>query len=103
MGILIIGMAAVTFLTRFGAQLLFRHMGKPDKVDRWLKHVPTGILTALIIPPILMPKGQMDISLHNNYLLAGILAAFIAYRFRNTVVTMIVGLTTVVILRWLVI
>ena len=94
-------MAAVTFFTRFASQVLFRQVGMPGWFDRWLKHVPTGILTALIIPPLLLPKGQLDLTWHNDYLLAGLLAALIAYKFRNTALTMLLGLTTVIFLRWL--
>lgn len=100
MVILIVGMAAVTFLTRFGAQALFRRIGLPPWFDRWLKHVPTGILTALIVPSLLLPRGDLDLTLGNHYLLAGLLAAVIAYQFRNTALTMGLGLTTVVLLRW---
>ena len=99
--LIILGMGVVTFFTRFGAQALFRKVGVPAWFDRWLKHVPTGILTALIVPPILLPKGQLDLSLHNDYLLAGLLATLIAYKFRNVALTMALGLAAVVTLRWL--
>ena len=99
--LLILGMAAATFFTRFGAQALFRQIGLPRGLDRWLKHVPTGILTALIVPSILLPDGHLDLTLHNNYLIAGIIAAAVAFRFRNTGITMIVGLAAVITLRWM--
>jgi branched-subunit amino acid transport protein len=98
--LIILGMGAVTFLTRFGAQVVFRQVGIPAWFDRWLKHVPTAILTALIVPSLLMPKGALDISTGNDYLLAGIFAAAIAYKFRNTALTMALGLAVVVLLRW---
>ncbi|MDR3563588.1 MAG: AzlD domain-containing protein [Negativicutes bacterium] len=98
---IILGMAGVTFLTRFAAQVLFRQLGLPGWFDRWLKHVPTGILTALIVPSLLLPRGHLDITVGNEYLLAGLLAAVIAYAFRNTALTMALGLSTVVLLRWL--
>ncbi|MDR3590642.1 MAG: AzlD domain-containing protein [Negativicutes bacterium] len=98
---IIAGMAAATFLTRFGAQALFRRIGLPPWFDRWLKHVPTGILTALIVPPLLLPRGHLDLTTGNDYLLAGLLAALVAYRFRNTALTMVLGLTTVILLRWI--
>ena len=98
--IIILGMAAVTFLTRVGAQVVFRQIGLPGWVDRWLKHVPTGILTALIVPSLLLPRGYLDLTVGNDYLLAGLLAAVVAYRFRNTGLTMALGLSAVVLLRW---
>lgn len=97
----ILGMAAVTFFTRFAAQAFFRKAGLPPQLDRWLKHVPTGILTALIVPSLLLPNGKLDLSLHNNYLLAGLFAVVVALRFRNTALTMVLGLAAVIALRWI--
>ena len=94
-------MGVVTFFTRFGAQALFRQVGVPTWFDRWLRHVPTGILTALIVPSVLMPQGRLDLTLHNDYLLAGLLSALIAYRFRNVALPMALGLAAVIALRWL--
>lgn len=97
---IIVGMAAVTFLTRFGAQLAVRSTGIPAWLDRWLKHVPTGILTALIVPALVLPRGTLDLTWHNPYLLAGIVAAFVAWRFSNMPLTMGVGMATILLLRW---
>ena len=82
--IIILGMAAVTFLTRFGAQLAFRG---------------TGILTALIVPALLLPQGRFDLTWHNPYLLAGLVAALVAWRFASVPVTMGVGMATILLLR----
>ncbi len=97
--LIILGMAAVTFLTRFGAQLFFRSAGIPAWLNRWLKHVPTGILTALIVPSLLLPRGSLDLTWHNPYLLSGCAAALAAWRFRNVPLTMGVGMTMILLLR----
>lgn len=98
--LLILVMGAVTFFTRFGSLALLRYTGTPAWLERWLKHVPTGILTALIVPSLLLPHQQLDISLHNNYLLAGLLAAVIAYKTRNAILTMGLGMSAMLVLRW---
>ncbi len=77
---IIAGMTLVTFATRFSCVALFRQTGMPVWLERWLKHIPTAILTALIMPALVLPKGQIDISVQNHYLLAGIVAALIAYK-----------------------
>ena len=97
--VIILGMAAVTFLTRFGAQAVFRRTGIPPWFNRWFKHVPTGILTALIVPPLLLPKGSLDLTYHNPYLVAGVVAALAAYIARSVPLTMGVGLATIILLR----
>ena len=99
--LIIMGMAAVTFFTRFASAVLFRQTGVPVWFERWMKHVPTGILTALIIPALLLPKGYLDVSIHNHYLLAGLVATVAACFFRNAIVTMSLGLVAMLSLRFL--
>ncbi len=97
--LMITGMALVTYFTRFGSLALFRMTGIPPWLSRWLKHVPVAILTALIIPSLLLPRGSLDLSLHNHYLLAGIAAALVAYKTRNIIPTMGIGLLIMFVLR----
>ncbi|MDO0823831.1 AzlD domain-containing protein [Desulfosporosinus nitroreducens] len=98
---IIIGMTLVTYFTRFGALALFRFTGVPIWLNRWLKYVPVAILTSLIVPLLLLPKGYLDISLHNHYLIAGIVAAFVAYKSRNIIVTLGLGMSVMFILKLL--
>jgi branched-subunit amino acid transport protein len=98
---IIAGMAAVTFLTRFGAPALFYYTGMPSWLGKWLKHVPTAVLTALIAPALSLPRGQLDLSWHNHYLLAGIVAAAVAYKSRSMILTMALGMAAMLLLRWL--
>lgn len=97
--IVIFSMAVVTFATRFGCVALFSQTEMPTWLERWLKHIPTAILTALIVPALLLPKGQLDFTWHNHYLLAGILAAIVAYKSHNIVFTLVLGMGTMIILR----
>ncbi|QDR79713.1 AzlD domain-containing protein [Sporomusa termitida] len=99
--LIILGMAAVTFLTRFGAVALLKQTGLPTWFERWFKHLPTAVLTALIVPGLILPQGWIDLSLHNHYLLAGILTAIAAYLGRNAMLTMGLGLISILSLRWL--
>lgn len=93
---MIISMALVTFITRIGSQIIFTSIGIPSWLEKWLKHVPTAFLTALIIPAILLPKGYLDISFNNSYLLAGMVAAAIAYKTKNVFTTIIVGMVIMI-------
>lgn len=98
---IIIGMTLVTYFTRIGALALFRFTGIPTWLNRWLKYVPVAILTALIVPSLLMPKGYLDISLNNHYLIAGIAAAFVAYNTRNIIATLGIGMSIMFVLKLL--
>lgn len=98
---IIIGMALVTYFTRFGALALFRFTGVPSWLNRWLKYVPVAVLTSLIVPSLLLPKGYLDISLNNHYLIAGLVAAFVAYKNRNIIATLCLGMTIMFVLKLL--
>ncbi len=98
---IIIGMALVTYFTRFSALALFRFTGVPTWLNKWLKHVPVAILTALIVPSLLLPKGYLDISLNNHYLIAGTVCAFVAYKSRNIIATLGLGMSIMFILKFM--
>lgn len=95
------GMALATYLTRVGSLIILRYSRVSGHALTWLKHVPTAILTALIVPALLLPRGVPDFTLNNYYLLAGIAAAVAAYRSRSIVLTMGVGFSILFILKYL--
>ena len=93
------GMALVTYFTRVGSLVILRYSGIPAYAKAWLKHIPTAILTALIVPARFLPRGYLDISLHNHYLLAGAVAGVTAYKSRNIVLSLIVGFVLLFVLK----
>ena len=94
--LIILGMAAVTYMTRIGSQLLFARTGMPEWLERWMKHVPTAFLTALIVPAVLLPKGYLDISPGNSYLFAGVVSAVAAWKTGNVMITIVLGMMVMV-------
>ncbi|MFZ7104180.1 MAG: AzlD domain-containing protein [Peptococcaceae bacterium] len=98
---IILGMALVTYLTRVGSLIIFRYTGIPAWAEEWLKHVPTAILTALIIPALILPKGHLDLTFGNHYLIAGLVSAFIAYKSHNIIMTIGLGMSTIFCLNLL--
>lgn len=64
-----------------------------------MKHVPVAVLTVLTVPGILVPCGQLDLSCHNHYLLAGLAAVALAYKTANVAVTVGVSMGLMVLLR----
>jgi branched-subunit amino acid transport protein len=95
---IIVMMAGAVFLTRITSTVLLR-AGLPSWAIRCLRYVPTAVFAALIAPAVLMPKGVIAISLQNDYLLAGLLSAAVAWRFRNFAATVITGTALMVVLR----
>jgi branched-subunit amino acid transport protein len=71
-------------------------------VRQGLHYVPTAVLTAIVVPGMLMPDGQhWQLSFDNAYLLAGIAAIGIAAFSRNLLATIGGGLAMFFLLRWM--
>lgn len=95
----IILMAVATFATRFASPAILGAAGIPACFKRFLKYVPTAILTALIAPTLLAPHGYVEVSPHNSYLIAGAIAALLAYLRQPPLVTMSGGMAVMLGLR----
>ncbi len=98
---IIAGMTTATFATRFASAAILGQKKMPPALERWLRHIPTGILTALIVPALLMPKGYIDLSFDNHYLIAGLVAAAAAWKSRKMVATLVLGMGTMFVLKFL--
>ena len=65
----------------------------PPALARILRQIPPAALAAIILPALIRPEGHLD--LLQPRLLAGILAALVAWRTRNVGLTLIVGIGVV--------
>ncbi len=92
-------MAAATFFTRFAGPALLAARPLPAWTGRLLKHVPTAMFTALIVPTLVAPQGQIALQWENHYLVAGLAAGAAACVQRRPVITMAVGLLAMFGLR----
>ena len=93
----ILGMGVITYLIRLSLFILPEKVMLPPWLLRALRYVPAAVLSAIILPELLLPGGTLDISLGNERLLAGLVAAVVAWRTRNVFVIVAVGM----IVLWL--
>ncbi len=96
---IIVGMAAVTYLTRVSFLVLVGGMPLPEFLSRGLKFIPIAILTAFVIPGLLASEGQVNLSWNNRYLLAGVTSGLVAARWKNVFLAMGSGMLVMVILQ----
>jgi branched-subunit amino acid transport protein len=89
----------LTFGMRLSFIYLFGRIEIPEMVHRALRFVPPSVLSAIILPQLLMPSGSLDISLDNHRLLAGFTAILIAWLTKNTLLTILVGMVVLIILQ----
>ena len=100
--LLIAGMAAVTIAVRYPVLAVFRRVEFPPVLLNALKFIPLAVLAALIAPYLLAPAGTLDISLRNDFLIAGLLAALVAWRTNNLLLTIALGMAALWAWRWFV-
>lgn len=100
--LLVAGMAAVTFGVRYPVLVLVGRIPLPDSVFRALRYVPPAVLTAIIVPAVLMPGGTVDLSPANAYLVAGIVSALVAWRTKSLLLTIIIGMVVMLVWRALI-
>lgn len=89
---LIAGMAVVTYLTRYPMLVIVGKVTLPLWIARALRYVPVAVLTAICVPAVLMPQGQVDVGIDNAYLFAGIFATVVAWRSKNLLLTIALGM-----------
>jgi len=90
--LLIIFMAMGTFTLRLSFIYLFGKVEMPDWLRRALRFVPASVLAALVFPALTFPNGALDLSLGNVRLLAGLGGALVAWKTRNVLWTIAVGM-----------
>jgi branched-subunit amino acid transport protein len=95
----ILGMGLVTFGLRLSFLALSGRLAVPDWLTRALRFVPVAVLTALVVPAIIYREGALSLSLDNERLIAGLLAAIVAWRTRSVLATLAVGMGGVWLLQ----
>lgn len=82
----------LTFATRLSFILLLGRVGVPPLLVRALRHVPPAVLSAIIFTEVLVRDGAPDLSAANVRLVAGAVAALVAWRTRSVLLTIGVGM-----------
>ena len=87
----VVGAGLGTYLMR-ASFLAFAHRlaDVPPAVQRVLRQIPPAALASLVVPALLRPEGSLD--LWQERLLAGAVAAVVAWRTRNIALTLAVGM-----------
>ncbi len=91
----------LTFGMRLSFIYLLGRVNVPDVVRRGLRFVPPAVLSALVLPELLMPSGHLDFGLANHRWLAGLIAILVAWRTRNILLTILAGMAALLLLQLL--
>ena len=99
--IVIIGMALVTLLPRIVPILLLSGRKIPKIAARWLALIAPAILSALLLPELLLDRSGTtpSLSFYNIYLFAAFPTFFVAWKTKSLFGAVVTGLATVALAR----
>lgn len=94
----ILGMAVVTYATRASLLLAGGRVRLPPRLEQALRYLPVALLTAIVVPALLVRNDALALTWRNDYLWAGIVCIVVAWRTKNVLWTVLTGLLFV--LAW---
>jgi branched-subunit amino acid transport protein len=88
----IVGAGLCTWLLRLSFIETWQWLSVPPLLDRALRYVPAAVMAALVVPALVRMDGAVNLTPDNLRLLAGLLAAAVAWYSRNVLLTLAVGM-----------
>jgi branched-subunit amino acid transport protein len=90
----------LTYAIRLSFILFYGTKSMPPRLQQGLRFVPPAVLSAIVFPELLVREGELDLSFGNPRLLAGILAALVAWRTKNVILTIVAGMVVLLLLQY---
>ncbi|HEY1043166.1 MAG TPA: AzlD domain-containing protein [Telluria sp.] len=98
--ITIIALVAATAVTRSSFWLVGHHITIPPRIQAMLRYAPACALAAIVAPDIAFGTGgELDISVSNPKLLAGVASIVFYLLRRDMLLTIIFGMLVFTVLR----
>ncbi|GAQ00029.1 AzlD domain-containing protein [Leptolyngbya sp. NIES-2104] len=96
---LIVGMALLTFSLRYALLGMSGRILLSPKLRNALRYVPPSVLSAIVVPTVVMP---VDDTVLNARLMGAIAAIVVGYRTKNLLLTILAGMLVFFLWQWLV-
>ena len=94
-------MALVTFMIRYGLLPLSGRLTLPAALERALSYSAPAVLTAIVVPAVLMPDGkEIAFSFSNSYLVGAVVTACVGWLTRNLLATIVLGMGGFLFWQW---
>lgn len=97
----ILGMALVTYVPRVLPLWVLSSKSLPPLVTTWLRYVPVAVLSAMLLPALLIKDKQIDFGFDNLFLWAAVPTILVAWKTKSFFGTVVVGIGTVALARFL--
>jgi branched-subunit amino acid transport protein len=100
---LIAGMAIATFLIRYSLIAMSGRIQLSEGFMKLLRYVPPAVLTAIVVPAVLIPTGDtLDLSYGNARLIGAIAAIIVGWKTKNLLLVIVIGMIIFLLWQWLV-
>lgn len=99
---IMLSILAMTFLV-FASRYLFLEPHLPLRLNpqtqRLLKYSSPAVLTAIWAPIVFIPEQELWVSASNPYLIGAVVAALLAWRTKNVLLTTLVSMVVFLVLK----
>jgi branched-subunit amino acid transport protein len=99
--LMIAGMLLVTFTIRYAVIAFSGRIHLSKSLLHALRYVPPVVLTAIVVPAVLMPSGTLELGLDNARLVGAIAAFGTGWFTQDLLWTILAGMTTFFLWQWL--
>jgi branched-subunit amino acid transport protein len=99
----IVAVGVATFGIRLSFIYLFGHIETvPPRATQALRYVPAAVLAALVVPAVVSIEPTVAATVTSDRLLAGVVAALVAWYTEDVTATIVVGLVALWLVRFVV-
>lgn len=98
--LLIIGMSAVSLLPRMFPIATLSRFEFPERFKEWLSYIPAAVLGSLLAVSVLVRNSKIDISLHNEYILAFVPTFAVAVLTKSLFSTLATGIGVMALINY---
>lgn len=97
----VIAAGLLTYATRLSPIISYGRFEMPNTVERGLRFVPVAVLTAIFLPELVYLQQDLMISYRNPRFIAGLLAIVVAWRTKNVMYTILIGMLALWLLQFI--
>lgn len=95
-------MAVVTFAIRYALYARANAVSLPTRLEQALKYSAPCVLTAIWVPAVLFPQGELALNLNNPYLVGAAIAVVIGLWKKNILLTIVTSMLCFFAYKWLI-
>ncbi len=95
----LVGMTLVTAVPRILPLVALSSRNLHPLLGRWLGHIPTAVLSAMLLPALVAPEGEVRLDFGNLFFWCAIPTLMVAWRTRSIFGTVVTGMVLVALGR----